>query len=170
MIAPRDVAGPTAVGVGIGQCVVTADARQELVAYGLGSCVGIAAWDPVARVAGLLHCLLPEPAAGGLVTAPARFAATGVPQLLRAMIAAGAQPPRLRIVAAGGAQMLGALSAGAIKGIGQRNAAAVEAALLQAGLTLAAREFGGVAGRSIGLVVATGEVWIRVAGTAARDR
>lgn len=41
------------ISVGIGQIAVSSDAAEVLVAYGLGSCVGVSAYDPVAHVGGL---------------------------------------------------------------------------------------------------------------------
>lgn len=156
--------------VGIAQCVISSDPRALLVSYGLGSCVGIAAWDPVARVAGLIHILLPEPLAHDKVAATTRFATTGVPHLLHAIEAVGGQRARLRLVAAGGAQMLGALSlAGTTRAIGARNAEVVQATLHDAGLRLVAHDFGGSSGRTIGIVVATGSTWVRTAGGQSRD-
>ncbi len=160
----------TVIAVGIGQFAISRDPAAVLSAYGLGSCVAIAAWDPHAHVAGLMHVLLPEPANGGKTESPARFATTGVPLLLRELEAAGAMRSRLRLVAAGGAQMLGMLSkAGAIGGIGARNAELVTSTLRAAGLTLAATDFGGTAGRTLTLVVATGGMTVRLAGGTPRD-
>jgi chemotaxis protein CheY-P-specific phosphatase CheC len=67
----------TYLAVGIGQCVVSRDPAVALAAYGLGSCVAVAAWDVVARIAGVIHILLPEPPAGMAPGNPARFAVTG---------------------------------------------------------------------------------------------
>ena len=44
-----------ALPVGLGEIKVTGDPGEVLVAYGLGSCVGVGVYDPVAKVAGLLH-------------------------------------------------------------------------------------------------------------------
>ncbi len=155
---------------GIGQCVVSRDRETLLAAYGLGSCIAIAAWDGVARVAGLIHILLPEPPGDKPPATPARFASTGVPLLLREVEAAGGLRSRLRVVAAGGAQMLGALAAnGALKGIGERNAAVVVASLQREGITLAASDFGGAAGRTLTLSVATGKVHVRATNGTPRE-
>ena len=47
-------------GVRMGEMVVSADPADELVALGLGSCIGLAIVDRPARVAGLAHIVLPE--------------------------------------------------------------------------------------------------------------
>jgi chemotaxis protein CheD len=170
MIAVESSANLSPLAVGIAQCVISTDPQALLVSYGLGSCVGIAAWDPIARVAGLIHILLPEPLSHDKGTATTRFAVTGIPHLLREIEAAGGQRARLRLVAAGGAQMLGALSmAGSAKAIGARNTEVVQAVVQSAGLRLAAHDFGGTAGRTIGIVVATGSTWVRTAGGQSRD-
>ena len=54
------VVDATALAVGLGEIKVSRRPVEMLVAYGLGSCVGVGMYDPAARVAGLLHAVLPE--------------------------------------------------------------------------------------------------------------
>jgi chemotaxis protein CheD len=151
--------------VGIGQCVVSTDPKVSLVSYGLGSCVGVAVFDSVAKVAGLLHILLPEPGNPEVSASPLRFATSGIPMLLREVEAKGGLRKRLRVVAAGGSQMLGPLSqTGSIKGIGLRNIEVVKRTLQDEQVILVASDFGGVVGRTMGIIVASGATWIRTAG------
>ena len=96
---------------------------DELVAIGLGSCIGLALIDRSAGVAGLAHVVLPEAGAAsdpGQVRRPGRAGADR-PGCSRA----GASPRRLEAVLVGGARMfeLGALD------IGARNEEAVREAL-----------------------------------------
>lgn len=171
-VSPSPSAAGAVISVGIGQCAVSADPAIALVSYGLGSCVGIAAWDPLRRIAGLVHILLPEPVSSAPAIPPERFASTAVPSLLHAMEVAGARISRLRLVAAGGARMLGALSASnsPVGNIGERNAAMVCAQVSAHGLCLAIQDFGGTRGRTLGLRVGSGEWWIHVAGSAATTK
>jgi chemotaxis protein CheD len=156
--------------VGIGQCIVSNDIRLTLVSYGLGSCVGIAMFDATVKVAGLLHILLPEPSGRENGASPMRFASTGIPALIREMESQGAQRTRIRAVAAGGAQMLSVLAkSGPLKGIGERNVAVVCHTLEAEKIKLAASDFGGTSGRTIGIVVATGATWVREAGKPSCD-
>ncbi len=159
VLAPKQA--ETQLAVGIGQCIVARDPAVALVAYGLGSCVALAAWDAGARVAGVIHILLPEPAAGAVHGNPARFATTGVPYFLQTLAEAGAQPARLRLVAAGGAQMLSMLAHGPLTGIGVRNLAVIKECLQAAGIPLVAADCGGQVGRTLTLSVATGHVHVR---------
>jgi chemotaxis protein CheD len=173
MIALRPEPQPLAdviLSVGIGQCVVSQDPSAQLAAYGLGSCVAIAAWDSVAKVAALIHILLPEPLPTMTNPAPLRFALTGVPQFLRDVEAVGGHRARLRVAAAGGAQMFsGSGSVGGLQGIGARNVAVVTKTLQAEGLTLAASDFGGNAGRTLTLTVASGQIQVRTAGGVSHD-
>ncbi len=161
------------VAIGIGQYAVTRELDTHLITYGLGSCIGVAAWDPQTRIGGMLHILLPEPPTNSAnpskdagAISPARFAMTGVPLLIQQLAKAGAATERLRVVAAGGARMLGVLSNtnSVIGSIGERNAAIVVAQLQAQGIRLIAQEFGGTQGRTLGLEIATGAFWIRIAG------
>ncbi len=152
--------------VGIGNCIITAEKDVWLAAYGLGSCVALAVWDPVARLAGMIHVLLPEPIKEG-DTAVTRYASTGVPHLLREMEAAGGRRGRWRLVAAGGAQMLKALArSGNGAGIGERNVQVVTTTIQCEKLVLAATDFGGVAGRTLSMDTATGQIFVRTTGGA----
>ena len=45
--------------VGMADMNVAKD-KGILITLGLGSCVGIALYDPVVKVAGLAHCMLPD--------------------------------------------------------------------------------------------------------------
>jgi chemotaxis receptor (MCP) glutamine deamidase CheD len=94
--------------VGIGELAVTNDPGVMLATYSLGACVGVTAYDPVAKAGGLLRALLPEsrldPARAR--ECPALFVDTGIPALLRALAPYGAEPDRLCLCLAGGAQFM----------------------------------------------------------------
>lgn len=157
------------IAVGIGQLAVTRDANEVLVAYGLGSCVAVAMHDPAARVAGMVHVLLPS-ANGNRPAAdePARFADTGIDGLVRAVLAAGARQERLVVKAAGGASVLGLSNRQKFK-IGERNAEAIKERLRAHGLRLAAEDLGGAQGRTFALHLATGRAYVRTATSPARE-
>lgn len=157
------------VAVGMGGLVVSRNADQVLAAYGLGSCVGLAGWDPVARVGGLAHVVLPDSAANRESQSPGRFADTAVPALLDAMTRQGADIGRLVLKMAGGAQVLALGGQNGGLAIGERNVAAVRQTLRQLGLPLAAEDTGGNSGRTLLLQVGTGRVTVQIVGRPARD-
>ncbi len=141
--------------VGIGEAVVDGPGAR-LAALGLGSCVGLTAWDPVTRIGGLAHFMLPSGAGAGQ---PAKYVDTGLPWFLKALADAGGLPRRAQFKAAGGAAMF--LGVSASLEVGRRNVAAVEAAMAAVGLRLTARDLGGAIGRSIELDLQTGRLSVR---------
>lgn len=153
--------------VGIGQLAVSNDPHVVLVAYGLGSCVGIAVYDASTSLAGLAHVLLPD--SGGHPVdpmEPARYGDTAVASLLEAMTSAGAIGRRLTVKLAGGASVLVNPAASA-SGVGERNAQAIRQEFRKRGIPVAAEALGGSRGRTLELHPATGRAYIRLAASAA---
>lgn len=148
-------AGPLLVA-GIGELVASAEHGSTLVAYGLGSCVALGAWDPRTRAAALAHFMLPTGPAGG---PPAKFVDRGLEAFLERFAALGGSIRRAELKAAGGASMLSVM-AGALD-IGRRNSEAVNARLAALGLKLAAADFGGSAGRTVQLSVRDGRFHVK---------
>ena len=141
--------------VGIGEAVVDASGAS-LAALGLGSCVGLTAWDPVTRIGGLAHFMLPT----GLLTGnPAKYVNTGLPWFLKTLTDAGASLRRSQFKAVGGAAMFIGVSASLE--VGRRNVVALDQALAAVGLRLIARDLGGAIGRSIELDLRTGRLSVR---------
>jgi chemotaxis protein CheD len=148
--------------VGLGQLVASNERGAGLAALGLGSCIGIAAYDPEARVAGMAHVMLPDSTLASAPGPPGKYADTAVPALLEEMRRLGASPGRLVVKIAGGAQMFA--TAGGTLNIGARNAVSVRAALAAAGLRVRAAETGGTSGRTLELWVDDGRTTVRVVG------
>jgi chemotaxis protein CheD len=147
---------PSLLVAGIGEMVLSSNSDAHLVAYGLGSCIALAVWDPRAKIGGLAHFMLPSgPANGG---SPVKFIDTGLDTFLKAMEAEGAVLNRSTFKAAGAAAML---TVGGGLAIGKRNAEAVAAALTERGLTLTATALGGTAGRTVQLEVVDGRFLIK---------
>ncbi len=142
---------------GIGDMVFSREPATTLVAYGLGSCVGLSAWDPVSRVGGLAHFMLPSGSDAG--HPPVKFIDHGFARFLGAFRQRGGHVSRAQLKAAGGASMLQMLSNGLE--IGRRNADAVQAAVAAAGLRLVAADLGGTAGRTVQLEVGTGRLLVK---------
>lgn len=153
---PGGSGGGTVLVAGIGEMVVSRDPSTLLVAYGLGSCVALAAWDPQTRLAGLAHFMLPS---GPLTQPPVKFVDSGLPTFLAEFVRAGGSPRRAQLKAAGGAAMLAVVAT--TMEIGKRNAAALESALGLQGLRLQGHDLGGKAGRTVQLEPATGRLLIK---------
>ena len=147
--------GPMLVA-GIGEMVVTRDPSTMLVAYGLGSCVALALWDPATKLAALAHFMLPS---GPLTNPPVKFVDSGLPTFLAEFQRAGGVPRRAHVKAAGGAAMLAVVAT--TMEIGKRNAEALVGALGNQGLRLHAQDLGGKAGRTVQLEPATGRLLVK---------
>ena len=142
---------------------VSADPADVLVTYSLGSCIAVAAYDPVARCGGLLHYQLPTSTldAGRARENPCMFADTGMARLLDGLARAGANKGRLKIKLAGGAEMIGDKG---LFSIGRRNHTAIRKLLWQHGLLLSAEQVGGSEPRTLYLAVADGATTIKSRG------
>jgi chemotaxis protein CheD len=143
----------------MGEIAVTGRGGEELVALGLGSCIGLALIDRVAGVAGLAHVVLPASRQDG--RDPGKFADTAVPELIARMRGAGSTGRKLEAVMAGGARMF---DLGSELDIGARNAVAVSAALQSARIPVMAAATGGNRGRTVKVEPAEGRVTVREAG------
>ncbi len=120
----------------MGELAVSGTVGDELVAIGLGSCIGLALVDRASNVAGLAHVVLPE--------------SQGKTELIARVEAAGAVRRRLEAVLIGGARMF---AVGASLDIGARNSAAVRDALKAEGIKIGAEEVGGNRGRTARVIV-----------------
>lgn len=128
----------------------------SLISYGLGSCIGIAFYDPMVKVGGLLHIMLPDSAQARSNENPAKFADTGIPLMLKDMAAMGAVKSRIVAKIAGGAQMFKFANATDIMRVGERNAEAVKTILKNMNIRLIANDTGGNYGRTVELKLDTG--------------
>lgn len=131
---------------------------------GLGSCIGIALYDPVTKIGGLAHIMLPDSTQMRNNTNIAKFADTGIDELVRKMIAAGANKSRLVAKIAGGAKMFEVSGLSAIGNVGERNAQASKEKLKQLGIPLRAEDTGLNYGRTVELYTETGEFRIKSVG------
>jgi chemotaxis protein CheD len=128
---------------------------------GLGSCVAIVLYDPVAKVGGLAHVLLPNEAMSRDRSNPAKFPTTAVPLVLNEMRRLGANQERVRAKIVGGASMFGNLMPPGGINIGERNVNAVREVLAVANVPIVAEDTGSDYGRSVYLFLGDGRVEVR---------
>ncbi|MFB6122835.1 MAG: chemotaxis protein CheD [Haloferacaceae archaeon] len=146
------------INVGIADWAVT-DAGATLSTSGLGSCLGVALYDDVAGVAGLVHVMLPE--ADPSAENPAKFTDSGIELLLREVVAAGASFDDVVAKLAGGSRMFEFDSQA--RSIGERNVAVARETLELEGVPLVAEDVGGDYGRSLRLSGASGDLVVKSA-------
>lgn len=157
-------AAHAAIVIGVGDMQVTSDPAATLITYALGSCLGVAVYDPVARVGGMLHAMLPrsEIDPGKARTRPSVFVDTGVPALFRACYEQGASKHRLVVKVAGAATANGTSSDHFQ--IGRRNVLVARQLFWKNSVLVHGQDVGGTLSRTMSLHVGSGDVIIRVAG------
>ena len=139
-------------------------ADDILVTLGLGSCVAIVLHDEAARVGGLAHVLLPEPALSRDRGNASKFATTAVPALVQEMARMGARPGRLKARLIGGAAMFQGLMVPGSLNMGARNVIAAREALERAGIPVVGEQVGGDFGRSVRFAVGAGRTVVSSVG------
>ncbi|MDZ4859030.1 MAG: chemotaxis protein CheD [Candidatus Hydrogenedentes bacterium] len=149
--------------VGISEMRVSRSAEDTLVTYSLGSCIGVALFDPDAGVGGLIHCMLPlsrlDP--DKAKQNPHMFTDTGIPSLIQAVLDRGGTRKRLVAKVAGAASPLN--DNGMFK-IGERNYTVLRKVLWKNEILIAAEDVGGTIARTMVLTIANGRTTIRTGG------
>jgi chemotaxis protein CheD len=150
--------------VGVADMVVSNDASADIVTYSLGSCLGVTVYDPVKKIGGMLHLMLPDSTIDAVKanTMPYMFVDTGVPRLFHAAYNLGADRSRLVVKVAGGAQLLDQQG---IFNIGIRNFAALEKLIAQNGLKIHSADTGGLSSRTVRMDLTSGNVTVKTPGT-----
>jgi chemotaxis protein CheD len=146
--------------VDIAEFRVCGDKNTSLVTYSLGSCLGVAIWDPEAHVGGLLHYMLPDSTISPekAKANPAMFADTGIPSLFRAAYELGAQKKRIIVKVAGGSSLL---DDNGTFNIGKRNYVALRKIFWKNGILIEADHVGGSLSRTMKLEVNTGRCTVK---------
>lgn len=135
-----------------------------LITYALGSCIGICLYDPVIKLGGLLHIMLPINMETGRKN-PLKYADTGLAEMIQKMEAKGAKRTRMVAKIAGGAKMF-EVNGGSLGNIGQRNIEAVHMQLKKHGIRLLKEDVGGKVARTLLFDVSNGSGCIRCYGRA----
>lgn len=135
--------------------------EAELVTLGLGSCVAICLHDPVAKVAGMAHVLLPNKHLSRTTDNPAKFPQSAIPLLVERMKALGAEQARLTARLVGGASMFGNLTPSGAVQMGERNVVASRQVIEELRIPITAEATGGTMGRSVRMQAKDGGLFIR---------
>jgi chemotaxis protein CheD len=146
--------------IGIGELAASKTAGDSIKTMALGSCVGVAAYNPKIKAAGLLHIALPDSniSKSKCKDNPGRYADTGIPVLIREMMKLGTEKNRdLIIKIIGGAQIL---DPNDTFNIGKRNILAVKKILWKNSLLLKAEDIGGNVSRTVSINVDDGKIII----------
>ena len=131
---------------------------------GLGSCVGIAIRDPLTKIGGLAHVMLPDSTEIKNNLNIYKFADTGIEELVRLLVEKGASRARLVAKIAGGAQMFAFQNKSDLVRVGERNVQASKKKLAELKIPILAEDTGENFGRTVIFYPETGDYVIRTAG------
>jgi chemotaxis protein CheD len=151
------------ISVSLGEIKVSGDPEHELVAFGLGSCLGVAMYDPKTHIGGMLHAVLPVNIEGSL-DKPGKFVDSGIRELLFQMQQAGAVKERLNVRLVGGARMLQDEAYLRMPNIGQRNIMVGHKVLFDLGLEICLEDVGESTSRTARLFIRDGRLTVRKMG------
>ena len=147
--------------IGIADMKASADSADILTTYCLGSCIGLSLYDPVAKVGGILHYMLPSDSINPLKgeSKPFMFGSTGIPRLFKACYQLGAEKKRLIIKVAGGGQVM---NESGMFNIGKRNYAFLRKILWKNNVMIDAESIGGSNNRTMYLRLSDGQVMVKL--------
>ncbi len=150
--------------VGVADMKVSNNTGESIITYSLGSCIGLVIYDPVVKVAGMLHYMLPESSLDKdkARAKPYMFADSGIPRLFKSAYQLGAVKQRLKIYAAGGAEILDQKG---FFNIGKRNYMALKKMFFKNNVMINKQNVGGNVNRTVRIEIATGDIFVKTSGS-----
>ena len=137
---------------------------DAITTLGLGSCVGVVLYDPTKKICGMVHVMLPDSTKIKNNENVAKFADTGIEELLKQIVAKGANRKNIVAKIAGGAQMFAFRSDNDMLRVGDRNVEATKEKLKQLQIPLIAEDTGKNSGRTIEFYPETGVLLVKSVG------
>jgi len=146
--------------VGISDLKVSNNPGDILVTFALGSCIAVAIYDPLVKVGGLLHYMLPDSTLDlkKAQDQPGMFADTGVPLLFKSCYRLGAEKKRMVVKVAGGASILDDTN---FFRIGQKNITALRKIFWKNNVMIEAEDTGANYNRTVRLDLSTGKFLVK---------
>jgi chemotaxis protein CheD len=141
--------------------LILAEAPARLVTRGLGSCLGITIYDPIKKIGGMVHAMLPDIEKAKIQTNSARFVNSAVKTMVKEMEKKGCSKPRMVAKVFGGAHMFSFIISDGALNVGQKNVEMAESVLNEMNIKIAVLETGGTFGRTIELDLNDGKVLIK---------
>lgn len=159
--------------IGIGQLAV-ASAPASLIASGIGSCVVVCLYDKTKQIGGIAHIMLAKETFGNAISfidfnqssenqeppAPAKFADTGIDNLIKELQNNGVDPKNLEAKIVGGSEMFQTITK-SDQSIGTANINAVKTKLASLGIPIVSEDIGGNHGRSLIFFINSGQIEIK---------
>ncbi|MCG8549670.1 MAG: chemotaxis protein CheD [Desulfobacterales bacterium] len=149
--------------VGVADMKVSNRNGDTIVTYSLGSCIGLAIYDPKVKVGGMLHYMLPNSAIDPekAKNNPFMFADTGIPELFAQLYALGAEKTRIKVFVAGGSEIM---EQEGIFNLGRQNYSALMQILNKNNVSIWKQAVGGYSNRTIKMEIASGNIYLKTSG------
>jgi len=149
--------------VGVGDMKVSNDPEIVLATYSLGSCIGLTIFDPLSKVGGILHYMLPESKIDSVKAKknPYMFGDTGIPLLFKESYKLGANKNRLKVKVVGGAQIL---DQNGLFNIGKINYLILRKLFWKNNVMIDFEDVGGNVNRTLKLEINSGKTILKVSG------
>ena len=137
-----------------------------LITLGLGSCLGIILYDPVLRIGGLAHVMLPDIEIAKIQHNKAKFVNSAIREMIEQMIKLGAHRKNFKAKLIGGAHMFTGIrltysNANSAFNVGERNILSAKEELAKQNIELIGEDVGKDYGRSVEFDLETGKVKIK---------
>jgi chemotaxis protein CheD len=150
--------------VGVADMKASDQSGDMIVTHALGSCLGVAVYDPQAKLGGILHVMMPVSSINPdkAKANPYMFVDTGLPAFFKKIYAMGGEKKRLQVKVAGGANVQ---NNGTDRfAIGKRNYIMLKKIFWKNGVMIDAEDVGGTKARTMYMDIDTGRVWLANAG------
>jgi chemotaxis protein CheD len=149
--------------VGVADMKVSNNPEESIITYSLGSCIGLVIYDPVVKVGGMLHYMLPDSSIdkGKAAARPYMFADSGIPRLFKTAYNLGAVKQRMKVYVAGGAEILDQTG---FFNIGKRNYMALKKMFFKNNMMINKQAVGGNINRTIRIEIGTGDIYVKTSG------
>jgi len=132
-----------------------------LVTRGLGSCIGIAIYEPRKKIGALAHAMLPSIANAKAKFNPAKYVDSAVSIMIDELKKRGVQPHQLVAKLFGGAHMFSSIPLDSPFNVGGKNIDKAREILASYGIKVVGEDTGGNYGRTIFFDLDTGKVRIK---------
>ncbi len=154
--------------VGMADMQVTNAPGATLITYALGSCIGVTLYDPMVKVGGLLHFMLPDSQLDPQKAQrkPWMFADTGIPLFFKEAYRLGGEKERMVVTVTGGSQLM---DDSGYFNIGKRNYLMLRKIFWANNVLIRSEAIGGNVNRTVRMELSTGEVWVKTSGEEERE-
>ncbi|MBD3330105.1 chemotaxis protein CheD [Candidatus Peregrinibacteria bacterium] len=148
---------PETINVEMADLAVSAN-QEILKTSGVGSCLVVTLYDPVNKIGGMAHAMLPKDTTNEQGTPESfRFVDDAINEMISRITEKGGKIDNLRAKLVGGAKMF-SLLADDEEGIGEQNISSAKETLNEKGISIESEDIGGTIGRRVEFNVGTGLV------------